>query len=239
LTALRLAAVAAAAALFASVVAAADVGRVASLLGAVGFLGLVVVLLPQPIALLIEAIGWKLAVRVLGRDVGLAPLLRVRVATEALSLSLPAGVLLGESAKALLLGRHCGLSVNEGVAAIVARKYLLLVSQAAFVVLVATLGFGILRGASLGVLGSPGLEWLAYAPGVVLLAAACGTAAWLRRSAVAAGLFQALRKVPLRSLSRWLDATEERFSATDESVSVFFRSGFGRHAVPACWFALG
>src|SRR5262245_45045073 len=127
-TALRLAALTAAAALFASVVAAADVGRVVTLLGAIGFAGMAIVFLPQPIALLVEALGWKLAVRGLGHRVGLVRLLRVRIATEALSLSLPAGVLLGESAKALLLRRHCGLSVNDGVTAIVARKYLLLVS---------------------------------------------------------------------------------------------------------------
>jgi uncharacterized membrane protein YbhN (UPF0104 family) len=238
-TASRLLVFGGAATLFVAVVSAADVQRVAELVGAIGLAGLLVVLIPHAAALVVESYGWKLSLRLIDREVGCFGLLRVRVATEALSQSLPAGVLFGESVKPFLLGRHCGLSVNESVAAIVARKYLLLVSQAAYVLAVATLGFSALRRASPRFFGFQGLEWAPYVAGAILGLAALGTAVWLRQSAVAQGLFAALGKVPFGPLSRWLGASERRFSDTDHSVSSFFQRGFGQKLPPALFFGLG
>jgi uncharacterized protein (TIRG00374 family) len=228
---------AAAAVLFAAVVSAADVQRVADLVGAVSVAGLCLILLPQPVALLVESHGWKLALRVIGCDVGFFPLLRVRIATEALSQSLPAGVLVGDSIKPYLLGKHCGLSVSEGVGALVARKYLLIASQAFYVLVIAPLGFDVLGRASRSLLGFTGLEWVAWAQGTALALAALGTAVFLRKSAVARGAFALLGKIPVRPLRRWLDASERRFSDTDRTVSRFFLAGFRRHALPALAFA--
>ena len=129
--------------------------------------------------------------------------------------------------------------MSDGVAALVARKYLLLASQAATLLVVATLGFGILRSVSVGLVGFRGLEWIAVTAGGALAIGAVLTAAWLRQSAVAQGVFAMLAKVPVRPLARWLGASERRFSETDRSVSGFFAHGFGRHAVPALWFTLG
>jgi uncharacterized membrane protein YbhN (UPF0104 family) len=238
-TGIRLLVVCAAAAVFAAVISAADLGRVAELVGAVGALGLAVIFAPQVVSLVAESYGWKLALRLIHRDVGVLPLLRVRIATEALSLSLPAGVIFGESAKPLLLSRHCGLTMTESVAAMVARKYLLLLSQAFYVLVVATLGFSLLKAASLELLGGSGLEWIACASGVVLSLAAFASATWLRRSAVAHGLFSLLRKIPLSRFSSWLARSERRFSETDQSVSAFFGRSPLHHALPAVWFVLG
>jgi uncharacterized membrane protein YbhN (UPF0104 family) len=238
-TGFRLIVVSAAAAVFALVISAADLSRVAELVGAVGFAGLVVIFVPQVVSLVAESYGWKLALRVIDREVGIIPLLRVRIATEALSMSLPGGVLLGESAKPLLLSRHCGLSVTESVAAMVARKYLLVLSQAFYVLAIVTVGFEVLRGASPALLGGRGLEWIACGAGVVLAMTAFVMAAWLRQSAVARGLFAMLRKLRVRRLAGWLDRSERRFSEADQSVSAFFGSGPLRHALPAAWFALG
>jgi uncharacterized membrane protein YbhN (UPF0104 family) len=209
------------------------------LVGAVGVAGFVVIFVPQVVSLVAEGYGWKLALRLIERDVGVIALLRVRIATEALSLSLPAGVLFGESAKPFLLSRHCGLSMTESVAAMVARKYLLLLSQAFYVLVVATVGFEVLKAASFELLGDSGLEWIAYAAGVVLALVALVTAAWLRRSAVATRLFCALRTIRASRFSDWLVRSERRFSETDQSVSAFFGCGLSRHALPAAWFALG
>jgi uncharacterized membrane protein YbhN (UPF0104 family) len=228
-----------AAALFVAVLSAADLQRVTELVDAIGFVGVVVVLVPQAAAILAESFGWKLALRRIGRDVGLRALVHVRVATEALSQTLPAGVVFGESAKPVLLARHAGLSVGEGVAALVARKYLLLLSQAAYVLVVAVVGYRVLERVSPVLLGTSGLQWVALGVGCLLGAGALAAAAWLRRAAVACHVLHALQRIPLPSLSRWLAGAARRFSDVDATVAAFFRCGFLRQAVPALWFVLG
>jgi uncharacterized protein (TIRG00374 family) len=236
--ALRLLIFGGAGALLIAVISAADLTRVAELVGAIGLAGLAVVLLPQALAFVADSFGWKLAIRTLGENVRLLSLLRVRIGTEALTQSLPAGVMVGESVKPFLLGRHCGLPVNVSIAAIVARKFLLLVSQATYVLVVAVFGFTVLRDASLGVFGRAGLEWVAVGSGVVLAILALGVAAWLRRSAVAEGLFWVLKKLPFSALSRWLEAKERRFSEADHAVSSFFSRGLSSHAQASLFFVL-
>ena len=204
-----------------------------------GAAGLCLVALPQAAALAVESYGWKLALRVIGREVPFLPLFRVRVATEALTQSLPAGVLVGESVKPMLLKRRLGLPLNDGVAAIVARKYLLILSQGSYVVIIATLGFGALHSASLGILGSGGLEWIAYGAGSALLLAAMGLGAWLKQSPLAGATFDLLGRLPSVRLACWLRESERRFVDTDRTVSRFFREGLGSHLLPGLGFLVG
>jgi hypothetical protein len=241
LNALRIVAAATALILFARVLAAADVRRVAELVHGVGVAGVALVLVPPFLALSCEAYGWKIAFAALGRRVRFRPLLRVRIATEALAQSLPLGVAFAESTKPHLLGRHCGLGVAEAVAGMAARKYLLLASQSVYVLVLSAGGFAALQGASKTLIGVPGLGYFACAAGAALGAAALFIALTLRKSELARGTFALLQRIPGARLRGWLSRREPAFVATDGAVARFFRADARRTfpagvAFGAAWF---
>jgi uncharacterized protein (TIRG00374 family) len=239
LNALRVALVVTALVLFAQVFRAADTHTIARLLFGVGASGLLLLMLPQLAALALETLGWVLTFRAGGTLVRFAPLLRVRVATEALAQSLPLGVAFAESVKPLLLGRHCGLSVARSVAGMTGRKVLILVAQSGYVVALTLLGFAGLEGASRAGLGVPHLGWMALAAGTALGAAGVATALMLRKSAVARGSLALLERIPSARLQAWLSTRERAFTSTDGAVSVLFQSKLSRLVWPTLLFAGG
>lgn len=213
-------------------------GAVTMLLSGTGAAA-VLVLLPHIAALSAETAGWRWAFAVLGRRVPYLPLLEVRVATEALSQSLPAGAVWCESVKPYLLGRHCGVTVAESIAGMAARKYLLLVSQAAFLFITFVVGFRTTAAISSRVLGSSGLEWVPLAAGSALSLAAAAVAATLQHGSLAARVHTALRKLPIEAWRRLLDRQRGSFSETDEEVARYFARGRLRATAPAVAFLIG
>jgi uncharacterized membrane protein YbhN (UPF0104 family) len=238
-TALRIVAIALGALLLARIFAAADLERVTELLGGIGLAGVVAILLPQISALSVESYGWKLTFEALGREVRWAALLRVRMATEALAQSLPVGVAFAESIKPLLLRRHCNLDVAPAVAGMAARKYLLLLSQSAYVLGLAAVGFNTLEAASPGLIGRSGLGYLACLSGGVLGLLAVGIALSLKKSNVARSIFGLLRRIPSARLRARLEQRERGFAATDHALSAFFQADFRRTVRPALFFGAG
>jgi uncharacterized membrane protein YbhN (UPF0104 family) len=201
---------------------AADAARVQALVTSVGIAGVVLIALPQLLALGLESYAWKRAF-----DAGIArprwrSLLRVRLATEALAQSLPLGVAFAESIKPALLARHAGLSVDQSVAGMAARKVLLLLSQSIYVVALATLGFAGLEAVSRPVLGMPHLGLLTLGLGLVLGAAGLLAVLLLRRSRLAAATLRMLTRLPHARLARWLRERERSFLATDGRLAEFF-----------------
>jgi len=205
-------------------------------MASVGTAGFALLLLPQLTAIALESWGWKLAFRVIGRDLRFATLLRVRLSTEALAQSLPLGVAFAESVKPLLLRRHAGVPAAESVAGMAARKYLLLFSQSLYVLALGALGFAGLQAASAATIGAAGLGVITIATGAVFLLMALGMACALRNSGVARGALSWLRHVPLAQLQRWLAERERAFTATDTAVSGYFRAPVRRSLAPAVFF---
>ena len=103
-----------------------DTSRLGLLLSQIPTAALLLLALPQLLALGLESLGWQWVFDVIGRPVRYWPLLQVRLATEALAQSLPGGPLWSESMKPVLLGRYCGLGVPESLTGVAARKVLLL-----------------------------------------------------------------------------------------------------------------
>jgi uncharacterized protein (TIRG00374 family) len=204
----------------------------------VGALGFGLLLLPQLVAISAESFGWKLSFRVIGRDLRFSTLLRVRLSTEALAQSLPFGVAFAESMKPSLLRRHAGVPVTDSIAGMAARKYLLLLSQSLYVLLLGTLGFAGLEAASREMIGTPGLGVITLGMGVVLAGMALALAFSLQNSGIARGALSWLRRIPLGPLRRWLSERERTFSATDSAVSSYFRAPLRRSIAPlACFLA--
>ena len=148
-----------------------DAARVGATLRA-GGPALLWALLPMGLGFALESLGWAWAFRRFGLRLPLLGLLRTRVASEALALTLPAGALLSESSTPFLLGRHCGLSVETSVAGMAIRKYLLLASQAVYISVSAGLGAVTLERASRELLHGPGLSALLLGLGALVFVAA-------------------------------------------------------------------
>ena len=222
LTALRGTALCLAALLLWRVLAAANAARVVKLIAGAGACGLLV-LCPQLVALGCEALGWQRVFRRVGVSPRFTSLLRVRIATEALAQSLPVGVACAESAKPFLLAKHCGLTVDQSVAGMAARKVLLLLSQCLYVGGLAALGFAGLEAASRALIGTPHLGSFMLGAALALGVGGTISALVLRQSVVARSLLSLLERVPLPRVQTWLTARRRWFLATDGAVSALFR----------------
>lgn len=239
LVAVRGALVSVALVLFAQVFRAADTGTLGRLLFGVGAGGVGLLVVPQLAALVLETWGWKLTFRAGGTNVRFAPLLRVRIASEALAQSLPLGVAFAESIKPLLLARHCGVSVARSLAGMTARKVLILVAQSAYVVGLAALGFAGLEGASRAGLGVPHLGWLALGSGALLGVGGMSSALLLRKSALARGTFALLRRLPSSRLRASILLRERAFASADGAVSALFESDVRELCAPTLLYLGG
>jgi hypothetical protein len=217
-----------------------DFGRVSESMAGVGVLGFCLIATPQLVSLCLECVGWSRALQVLGRRVSPRPLLRVRLATEALAQTLPLGVIWSESLKPLLLGRHAGLPTSDSVAAIVARKYLLMASQAVYVALLSACGFATLRRLSLALVGHAEAAWLAFAVSGLLGLLAFGVSGTFTHGRVAERVLGLLARVPNRRLRQQLQRREAAFANTDSLTARYFAAGFGRTTLgPGFFFLCG
>ena len=216
-----------------------DFVRVQALLQTIGSAGLAALLLPMGASLFIESVGWGWAFQSFGRPVRLMGLFRVRVTSEALALTLPAGMLFCESMKPFLLARHCGLPPEPGIAGMAARKYLLLVSQAAYITLFAVLGAPFLETAGAALFGRPGLSYAVLGAGLAVGLAALGCAMTLHRGRVAERVLRALSRLPIRRLRDVLQRSRPQFTGTDSELQLFFRGSLITSSLPALAFLCG
>lgn len=221
LSVLRVSVVAAALGLIAATFRDVEFERVGILFGAAGP-ALAWVVVPMGVSLFIESAGWAAAFRGSGRRVPLLGLFRVRVTSEALALTLPAGMLFCESTKPFLLATHCGLEPEASIAGMAARKYLLLVSQAAYISGFALLGAAQLEQASAYLFAAPGLSSAVLVVGVLVGASAAGCALLLHRGRLGQRAFAGLSRLPVRALRALLERNRARFAQTDGELRKYF-----------------
>lgn len=203
-------------------------------------LGLVLIAAPALLALCLECLGWSSVFQTLGQRVLPKPLLRVRLMTEAVAQTLPLGVIWAESLKPGLLGRHTGMPASRAIAGLVARKYLLIGSQAVYVALLSTCGFATLRRLSLALTGHTGFAWLAFAVSALLCLLALGVGGAFARGRVAERALGLLRGVATPKLQRALLRRQASFVSTDQLTERYFASGFVRSTLaPGVFFLCG
>lgn len=214
-----------------------DLARVGATLRA-GGPALLWALLPMGLGFALESLGWAWAFRRVGSSVPLLGMLRTRVASEALALTLPAGALLSESSTPFLLARHCGLRAEVSLAGMAVRKYLLLASQAVYILVSAWFGAATLERASRELLHGPGLSALLLGLGALVFVAALAVGLSLRGGRIAARVREVLTRVPWSALQRRLERSRERFAATDENLARFFRGSLLGASAPGLCFLL-
>ena len=217
-----------------------DLGRVGESITSISVYGLALIALPALTALVLECLGWSRVFKSLGQGVGLRPLLRVRLMTEAVAQTLPLGVIWAESLKPMLLGRHAAMPASRAVAGLFARKYLLVSSQALYVALLSGLGFATLCRLSGALTGHTAFAWAAFAVSGVLCLLALGLCGTFACGRAAERVLALLRRIPNARLQRGLLRREASFARTDSLTERYFALSFAHTTLlPGVFFLCG
>jgi uncharacterized protein (TIRG00374 family) len=228
----RLVPVLAAVALFVLTLRSADLGAALSLIHDVPRLALPLLLLPQIAALSLDALGWQLAFRGLSRFVRLRVLVAVRLAADAVFMSLPSGAVIAEALQPYLLRRRGQLPFEEAIVGTAARKIFIILSQGLFLILSAVLAYPALQRASQKAIGRAGLPALLLLSGGILVAIATVLATIFFYGKVVQRSRRALERLGLSWLKPWLERNAHRFGAADDHLARFLTAGPARLLAP-------
>jgi hypothetical protein len=181
-------------------------------------------LLPFVGGMAVDAAGMRVLLGLMGRRVPLTRILPIRIATEALHVTAPAGFLVADSATAKLLDVHFGVPLGEGAMLAVARKWLVMRAHAAYLCLGALCGAAALGAASQHYLGGRWLPWVIGASALVPLSLSVAVGQGLRGGGMALRLQQLLIALPWPALrkhtARWRDgavAADERLASVGKA----------------------
>jgi hypothetical protein len=227
----RLLPVVAAVALFVLTLRSADLGRAFSLIRALGP-ALPLLLIPHVTAVALDAFGWQLAFQGLSRFVRLRLLVAVRLAADAVFMSLPSGAVIAEALQPYLLRRRAQLPFEEAVVGTVARKIFIILSQGLFLVVSSVVAYPALQRASQKAIGRPGLPALLLFAGGVLVAIATVLCTIFFYGKVAQRSRRALERLGLSWLRPWLERNAHRFGLADDHLARYLASGPARLLVP-------
>jgi uncharacterized membrane protein YbhN (UPF0104 family) len=195
-----------------------DLARAVELVRHAGW-PIVAVLVPTGLTMGLDARGWQLVLRTIGRRVRWTTLYPVRLAAESLVLSIPGGSFAAEAAKLGLLRSAAGVPLGLGAASLALSKACHIGGEALYLTVAAlvVVATGAARGAH-GLLSPPLLATL----GAVAVAATSATIFLLLRDVN--GVFAFFRRTLSRSerVRRWADARRAGFVELDRSAQGFF-----------------
>jgi uncharacterized membrane protein YbhN (UPF0104 family) len=225
------------AAVFAWTLSRAELGRSFELVRRVGWPALSI-LVPFGLAQTLQTAAWVPIVRVAGLDVPFGALWRVKMAAEALLMSLPAGSALAEAVAPVLLKRAAAVPIPLGVAVVAVKKVLILVANAPYVLVAFFVGSGALQRASAALIGTSGLEWVVLGMAFFLAVSAVLMAWLLFAGGVSSRLHRGLGALPFEGLRRWLDGREGGFKQVDTELKRLLWTERRKLALPTIGYLL-
>ncbi len=176
------------------------------------------ILLPFLALHLLETYAW---IMVFPKSVAVIPffrILKIQMIAETVSMTLPAGVAVGEPLRPYLCGRFMGIAVPAGVASVAVRKLMLGMAQGLYTILGALAGFSVLEETSLKLLGFEGLGSIVVFIGVVVFLLFSSLLFLLLNGQAAQNVHRLLMLVPFSKVKTWLLAKESGFHDTDEEL---------------------
>lgn len=194
-----------------------DLNRSLGLVVSIGFSS-AAILLPYLFLHLIETAAWQRLFPPASGRVSFRKLLKIQVVSETVSMTLPAGVAVGEPLRPFLCQRFLGVPLPAGFATITVRKLLLGAAQGLYTVLGAAAGFAMLQDASTELLGFTGLGVImAVAGSVIAIVFLSGLLLMMSGGAVQR-LHRLLLAIPFERVRQWLVRREEGFAETDRQL---------------------
>jgi uncharacterized protein (TIRG00374 family) len=178
----------------------------------------VLVLVPFPLALACDAVAWRTLLRALGHRVRWAPLFKVRLATEAVTNTTPAGAVWAEAISPVLVARRTGAPVADVVAASTAKRWLLVRMHGAYVALSAAFGYFALSRASHALVASDAIVLVVVGGALGLVLLSLGIEELTARGQVAARVSGFLGRRRFRGLQKWIEGRRHHFAHADSQI---------------------
>ena len=181
----------------------------------------VLILVPYMALHLIETFTW---IKLFPRSITAIPffkLLKIQIITETVSMTLPAGVAVGEPLRPFLCYRFLKIPLPAGVASVAIRKLMLGVAQGLYTLIGAIAGFSLLQKASLQMLGFEGLGYIMAATGCAVFLSFLLLLMLLLNGKAAHNLHGFLMRIPFKRIKTWLTAKESGFYDTDQELKSY------------------
>jgi hypothetical protein len=206
----------------------ADWAGASARLAAIGPAALLV-LLPFPLALTLDSTAWKLLLARVGPRVPLAKLFRVRVATESLTVALPAGGIAAEALAPFLVRPDAPMP--DAIVSAAAKRWLIIRGHGYYVGISFAVGFASLAASSRALLHHDGLPWIVLATSIGLLGLSFALQNATTRLGLASRVHDGIQRLP-RFFRRFgvQDLPRASFERVDTDLA---RIGKAAHPVPS------
>jgi uncharacterized protein (TIRG00374 family) len=178
-----------------------------------------VVVVPFALALLCDAFAWRRLLAALARRVPVHVLFRVRLSTEAVASSTPAGAVWAEALAPVLVARLAHVRVSNAVAASTAKRWLVVRMHGTYVAGAAILGFPALSHASRQLVGSDLLVVMIVALALGLLALAHALETLTARGKIGGRVSGVLARMRFLRLQSWLETRQHHFNDADVAIT--------------------
>lgn len=203
----------------------------------------VLILLPFLALHVVETFAWIKVFPPGISGIPFLPLFRIQLIAETVSMTLPAGIAVGEPLRPYLCKRFIGLSVPDSVASVAVRKIMLGAAQGIYTVIGAVAGYSFLQAVSVRIIGFSGLGLLMVITGLGVFFVFMLFLLLLLNGSVAGKLHQFLMLVPFQKVKTWLLEKEAGFLDTDQALGSFRGSPCGGRYLAmfyyvVAWFTL-
>jgi hypothetical protein len=233
---LRWVAFAACIALFVHALAKSDLPAAWGRIRAVGPLcGLVVV--PFPFALAMDAWAWKGLLAALDRKVSWFALLKIRIGTEAVTNSAPAGAMWADAISPGLVSRRCGVPVADVFAACTAKRWTVVRMHGGYVALSSAFGATAILHASRHLMGNDALILITLGAATCLVFLSIGIEALAAHGRIAGRVSGTLGRARFKWLKIWIEERRHHFALADIQLARLSKDK--RAGAVAAWRMLG
>ncbi|ABB23835.1 lysylphosphatidylglycerol synthase transmembrane domain-containing protein [Pelodictyon luteolum] len=215
-----------------------DLQRSIELISSIGFSS-VFILLPFFALHFFETLAWVDVFPPGTKGIRFWRLMKIQVIAETVSMTLPAGVAVGEPLRPYLCHRQMGIDTPVAVAAVAVRKLLLGAMQGVYTVIGALAGFMLLQQVSQDLTGFGGLGYLMLAVGTGVFLMFMIFLLLILNGNSATALHRMLMLVPFERARAWLLLRESGFQDTDLHLRSFSSSSPLRLLKATFWYLLG
>jgi uncharacterized protein (TIRG00374 family) len=211
---LRWVAFAACIALFVHALAKSDLPAAWERIRAVGPL-CVIVVVPFPFALAMDAWAWQRLLAALDRKVSWFALLKIRIGTEAVTNSAPAGAVWADAISPVLVSRRTGVPIADVFATCTAKRWTVVRMHGAYVALATAFGATYVMHASRKLLGSDLLIVITLGAATCLVFLSIGIEALAAHGRIAGRVSGTLGRARFKWLKVWIEDRRHHFALAD------------------------